>query len=341
MDVSSLFALLRSPFLLLALLVPIFSLFLFSAKKKLSPSCTDGGQRLPPSPPGFPILGHLPLLGSLPHRKLWLLAEAHGPVMLLHLGRVPTVVASSAAAAQEVMKTRDLAFASRAQIRMAERLLYGRDMVMAPYGEYWRRARRVCVVHLLNARRILSFRRVREQEVAALLDGVRRRSLHPPGVVNLSDMLTSYSNAVIKRAAFGDGEYGLDGDDAGEKLRKVLDDFEELLGTPTVGEFVPWLAWVDTLTGLDARATRTFEALDGLLERVIAAHRQRRLAGGPLVGDGEDDQRDFVDVLLDVSETGEEAGGVRFDVVSIKAIMLGALSLVIFPSPVGGRWMMR
>ncbi|VAH59240.1 unnamed protein product [Triticum turgidum subsp. durum] len=325
MDVSSLSALLRSsPFLLLlAVLVPIFSsLFLFSARKKLSPSCTDGGRRLPPSPPGFPVLGHLPLLGSLPHRKLRSLAEAHGPVMLLHLGRVPTVVASSAAAAQEVMKTRDLAFASRAQIRMAERLLYGRDMVLAPYGEYWRQARRVCVVHLLNHRRILSFRRVREQEVAALLDAVRRRSLHPPGVLNLSDMLTSYSNAVIKRAAFGDGEYGIDGDDGGEKLRKVLDDFEELLGTPTVGEFVPWLAWVDTLTGLNARVTRTFEALDGLLERVIADHRKRRLAGGPVVGGGEDDRRDFVDVLLDVSETGEEAGGVRFDVVSIKAIML-------------------
>uniref|UniRef100_R7VYK6 Cytochrome P450 71A23 n=1 Tax=Aegilops tauschii TaxID=37682 RepID=R7VYK6_AEGTA len=137
-------------------------------------------------------------------------------------------------------------------------------------------------------------------------------------------MLTSYSNAVIKRAAFGDGEYGIDGDDGGEKLRKVLDDFEELLGTPTVGEFVPWLAWVDTLTGLNARATRTFEALDGLLERVIADHRKRRLAGGPVVGDGLDDQRDFVDVLLDVSETGEEAGGVRFDVVSIKAIMLNS-----------------
>jgi cytochrome P450 len=249
------------------------------------------------------------------------LAEAHGPVMLLRLGRVPTVVASSAAAAQEVMKTRDLAYASRTQMVMAEKLLYGRDMVLAPYGEYWRQARRVCVVHLLSPRRIHSFRRVREQEVVALLDLVRRSPAG--GVVNLSDMFTSYSNAVIKRAAFGDGDYRIDGDDVGgEKLRKVLDDFEHLLGTATVGEFVPWLAWVDTLTGVNAKATRTFEALDGLLERVIAEHRQRRVPGGRLVGDGEDDQRDFVDVLLDVNEMGEEAGGVHFDEIRIKAIML-------------------
>ncbi|KAM0894234.1 hypothetical protein ACQ4PT_024632 [Festuca glaucescens] len=323
MDVSSLFAIRHSPLLvlLLALLVPAFSfLILFSSKKKkLPPPSSNGGQRLPPSPPGLPILGHLHLLGSLPHRKLRSLAEAHGPVMLLRLGRVPTVVASSAAAAQEVMKTRDLAYASRAQMLMAEKLLYGRDMVLAPYGEYWRQARRVCVVHLLNPRRILSFRRVREQEVAALLDLVR---CSPGGAVNLSDVITSYSNAVIRRAAFGDGDYGIDGDDSGEKLRKVLDDFEHLLGTPTVGEFVPWLAWLDTLAGVNAKATRTFEALDGLLERVIAGHRQRRLAGGRPVGDDEDDQRDFVDVLLDVNESGEEAGGVHFDEIRIKAIML-------------------
>uniref|UniRef100_A0ACD5VMY3 Uncharacterized protein n=1 Tax=Avena sativa TaxID=4498 RepID=A0ACD5VMY3_AVESA len=325
MDVSPLFALWHSPVLLLVtLLVPaIFSLLiLFSTKKnRPPPSCSNGGQPLPPSPPGLPILGHLHLLGSLPHRKLRSLAEAHGPVMLLRFGRVPTVVASSAAAAQEAMKTRDLAFASRPQMRMAEKLLYGRDMVLAPYGEYWRQARRVCVVHLLSVRRILSFRRVREQEVAALIGLVHDRSQPQGGVVNLADMITSYSNAVIKRAAFGDGDYGIDGDVGGEKLRKVFDDFEHLLGTATVGEFVPWLAWLDTLTGLNAKATRTFQVLDELLERVIAGHRQRRLAGGHLVGDGENDQRDFVDVLLDVNETGE-AGGVLFDEVRIKAIML-------------------
>ncbi|XP_047054473.1 cytochrome P450 71A1-like isoform X2 [Lolium rigidum] len=326
MDASSLFAVRHSPLFLLVLflLVPLFSvLILFSSKrnKKLLTPSSNGGQKLPPSPPGLPILGHLHLLGSLPHRNLRSLAEAHGPVMLLRLGRVPTVVASSAAAAQEVMKTRDLAYASRAHMLMADKLLYGQDMVLAPYGEYWRQARRVCVVHLLNPRRIRSFRRVREQEVAALLGLVRRSP--PGGAVNLSDVITSYSNAVIRRAAFGDGEYGLDGDEGGEKLRKVLDDFEHLLGTATVGEFVPWLAWLDTLAGVNAKATRTFQALDGLLDRVIAVHRQRRLAGGRPVGDdGEDDRRDFVDVLLDVNESGEEAGGVHFDEIRIKAIML-------------------
>ncbi|VAH74851.1 unnamed protein product [Triticum turgidum subsp. durum] len=323
MDASSPFASLHSPLLFLALLVPIFVSFLLVFAKKPGPSRDNGGARLPPSPWGLPVLGHLPLLGSLPHRKLRSLAEAHGPVMLLRLGGVPTVVASSADTALEVMKTHDLAFASRPAVRMAERLLYGRDMAFAPYGQYWRQARRVCVLHLLSARRVASFRRVREQEAGALVDRVRRAacSSRPEGnVVNLTDELISYTSSVISRAAFGDeGGYGIDDD-----LTEVFAVFEELLGTATVGEFVPWLAWVDTLMGLDAKVARARKVMDGLLERVISDHRQRRLSGGRrLVGDGEDDHRDFVDVLLDVSEDdGEDSGGVRFDTVGIKAIIL-------------------
>jgi hypothetical protein len=327
MDVSSPVAFLHSPFLIpvFTLLVSIFSFLLFFTKKS-RPFGSNGGKRLPPSPWGLPILGHLPLLGPLPHRKLRSLAEAHGPVMLLRFGGVPTIVASSAAAAQEAMKTRDLAFASRPSVRMAERLLYGHDMAFAPYGEYWRQARRVCVLHLLSARRVASFGRVREQEVAALLDRVRRVACASAGsrpdgdnaVVNLTDELISYTNAVISRATFGDdGGYGINGG-----LAEVFADFEELLGTATVGEFVPWLAWVDTLMGLDAKAARMSKIMDGLLEQVIADHRQRRLGGGRLVGDGEEDHRDFVDVLLDVSEAGEDARGIQIDTVGIKAIVL-------------------
>ncbi|CAL4952514.1 unnamed protein product [Urochloa decumbens] len=293
-----------SPFVAL-LFIALLSLLLFATR-------TSGrdGRRLPPSPPGLPLLGHLPLLGSLPHRNLQAMAAKHGPVMLLRLGRVPTVVASAAAAAQEVMKTRDLAFASRPRMRMAERLIYGRDMVFAPYGEHWRQARRVCVVHLLSQRRVQSLRRARELEAAAMVDRVRRGGVQ---AVNVTALIISYTNGIISRAAFGDGGslYG------GEELTKLFADFEGLLGTVTVGDFVPWLAWVDTLMGLDARAARTSAQMDALLERVIADHRQRRRDRRR----EDDGHRDFVDVMLDVNDEAEGTG-VMFDDVAIKAIVL-------------------
>ncbi|CAO2175186.1 unnamed protein product [Urochloa humidicola] len=295
------------PFVAL-LLIALLSLLLFA---KTRASGRDGRRRLPPSPPGLPILGHLPLLGSLPHRNLQAMAAKHGPVMLLRLGRVPTVVASSAAAAQEVMKTRDLAFASRPRVRMAERLLYGRDMVFAPYGEHWRQARRVCVLHLLSHHRVLSFRRVREQEAAALVDRVRGGG---DAAVNVTALIISYTNGIISRAAFGnDGIYY-----GGEELAKLFADFVGLLGTVTIRDYVPWLAWVDTLMGLDARAARTSAQMHALLERVIADHRNRRRDRRQ-----EDDghREDFVDVMLGVNEEAAD-GGVKFDDVAIKAIVL-------------------
>lgn len=142
--------------------------------------------------------------------------------MLLHLGRVPTVVVSSSAAAEEAMKTRDLAFSGRPKLLMAQRLLYSRDVGFAPYGEYWRQARRVCVVHLLSPRRTAWFRRAREQEVAALV--ARVSASDGTGAVNLSDALVCYSKRIIARAALGAGDYGLPGpgDEGVEKLRRVL-----------------------------------------------------------------------------------------------------------------------
>ena len=159
------------------LIIPLLTFLLIAIAGKRPYSHLQRGhgrRRLPPSPPGgLPLLGHLHLLGSLPHRGLRSMAASCGPVMLLRLGQVPTVVASSAAAAEEAVKTRDPAFASSPILRMADRLYYGRrDMVFAPYGERWRQLRRVCVTQ----RRVLRFRAVREQEAAALLDRVRVRA---------------------------------------------------------------------------------------------------------------------------------------------------------------------
>ncbi|KAL5219795.1 hypothetical protein ABZP36_024508 [Zizania latifolia] len=120
-----------------AIVVPLLCILLLPARKRgaaLSQRGGDGWRRLlPPSPRGLPLLGHLHLLGALPHRALRSLAMAHGPVLLLRLGRVPVVLVSSAVAAEEVMRVHDLVFASRPRNAMAERLLYGiRGVASAP-----------------------------------------------------------------------------------------------------------------------------------------------------------------------------------------------------------------
>ncbi|GJV26985.1 cytochrome P450 71A2-like protein [Tanacetum coccineum] len=65
-------------------------------------------KNLSTSPSKLSIIGNLHQLGSSPHRSLHALAKKHVPLMLLHFSRVPVVVASSADASREIMKTHDL-----------------------------------------------------------------------------------------------------------------------------------------------------------------------------------------------------------------------------------------
>jgi len=66
-----------------------------------------------PSPPGFPIIGNLHQLGELPHQSLWKLSKKYGPVMLLNLGKVPTVILSSSETAKQALRDYDLHCCSR------------------------------------------------------------------------------------------------------------------------------------------------------------------------------------------------------------------------------------
>ncbi|GLJ45522.1 hypothetical protein SUGI_0958420 [Cryptomeria japonica] len=129
-----------------------------------------GELRLPPGPRPWPLVGNLNLLGSLPHQSMAELAKKYGPIMFLRLGSVPTVVATSPAMAKEFLKTHDLIFANRPTSSVSKIMAYeSRDVVLAPYGEYWRQMRKLCTMELLSAKRTESFRWVREDEASALV----------------------------------------------------------------------------------------------------------------------------------------------------------------------------
>jgi hypothetical protein len=99
-----------------------------------------------PSPPGrLPVIGHLHLVGALPHVSLRDLAARHGRdgLLLLRLGAVPTLVVSSAKAAQAVLRTHDHVFASRVYSAVTDILFYGAtDVAFCAYGEHWRQVKK-------------------------------------------------------------------------------------------------------------------------------------------------------------------------------------------------------
>nr|QBS13818.1 Cytochrome P450 monooxygenase [Marrubium vulgare] len=263
----------------------------------------------PPSPRKLPIIGNFHQLGAYPHRSLQSLSRRYGPLMLLHFGKVPVLVASSADAAREIMKNQDLVFSNRPKLSIPDRLQYGsRDVAFSPYGEYWRQVRSICVLHLLSMKRVQSFRRVREEETTLLVEKMRSSS----SVVNLSEELVRLTNDVVCRVALG-RKYS--GDAEGRKVTKMLGEFLVVLGTFNVGDYIPWLAWINKINGLDGKVENVGKQFDEFLEGVIQQHRERKrdeFDGDVLV-------LDLVDTLLEFQRENEGVSPVEDD--TIKAVV--------------------
>jgi hypothetical protein len=239
--------------------------------------------------------------------------------MLLHFGSVPTLVASSADAAREIMKTHDLIFANRPKSSLFEKLLYNyKDVASAPYGEYWRQMKSLSVLHLLSNKRVQSFRAVREEETFLVIEKIKQSC--SSAYVNLSEVFANLTNDVVCRVALGRKYSSGEG---GRKFKEFLGDFVELLGAVSVGNYIPWLAWVNRANGLDARTEKVAKQFDDFLEGVIEEHEncQRRGDNGNGNGSLENEhQKDFVDVLLQIQK--ENVIGFPIDRVSIKALIL-------------------
>ncbi|KAM0913057.1 hypothetical protein ACQ4PT_012418 [Festuca glaucescens] len=218
----------------------------------------------------MPVIGNLHQVGAIPHRALRALAAANGAphLMRLHLGRVPALVASSPAAAAELMRAHDHVFATRPYIRAAEILTYGfRDMVFAPHGEHWSHVRRLCSMHVLSSSRSRSQNPMREQEVAALVQAVAS-SAATGAVVDVSGALYRFAHDVICRVVCG--RHSREEERRSELIRELIKENGALLGGFRIGDYFPALAWANALLPSGGtRARKNSRRWDELLEKVV------------------------------------------------------------------------
>ncbi|XP_043688632.1 cytochrome P450 736A117-like isoform X2 [Telopea speciosissima] len=224
--------------------------------------------------------------------------------MLLHFGSKPTLVVSSPDAAREIMKTHDLIFSSRPNSSFGRRLMYNhKDIGSAPYGDYWRQVRKICVLQLLSTKRVQSLQQVREEEVKEMMENIKRSCSNSPtfsALVDLREVLMSLTNDIICRVALGKKYGGEEG--SGRRFRKMMIELGYLLGVFNVGDFIPWLSWVNYVIGLEERVEKLFAEIDSFLDEVIEDHIHGKR--GEYVGnyDADDGGKDFVDFLLRIQQ---------------------------------------
>ncbi|KAF0899601.1 hypothetical protein E2562_020793 [Oryza meyeriana var. granulata] len=254
-----------SPFLLAAAVV--FPLILLLQRHYLRRATPRHGPCLPPSPPRLPIIGHLHLVGFLPHVNLRNLAVKYGArdYMLIHFGSMPTLVVSSPRAAEAVLRTHDHALASRPPYPVTDALFAGTpDIAMAVYGEQWRQARKLLTTHMLTVKKVQSYRPGREEEVRTAMAKLRRAAA-ASDTVDMSDLLYSFTTGLMYRAVSGESDDGRN-----RRIRELLDATVKLVGGFYPESFFPWLGHVGAVRRATcARAEKVKQRWNELFDAVI------------------------------------------------------------------------
>ncbi|KAE8704299.1 Cytochrome P450 71D8 [Hibiscus syriacus] len=258
----------------------------------------------PPGPWKLSFIGSLHLLvGPLPHQKLRDMAKKYGSLMHLQLGELSNIVVSCPQTAAEVMRTHDIIFAGRPSLLSTTILSYNAtDIAFAPYGDYWRQLRKICVQELLSLKRVQSFTPIREEEVSKLVRTISSKVGSP---VNLSKMLYLLTFEIVSRTAFG----GRCKDK--EEFTLLFRDVIRIGGGFNVADLFPSVKFLEHLTGLRPKLESLHRKLDEIFENVINEHKASKGI------EGESD--DLVDVLLNLQENGDLEFPLTTD--NIKAVM--------------------
>ncbi|KAF7005494.1 LOW QUALITY PROTEIN: hypothetical protein CFC21_020611, partial [Triticum aestivum] len=270
--------------------------------------------QLPPGPWTLPIIGSLHHVVSLvPHRKITQLCRRYGPMMHLKLGEVEAVVISSAEAVAQVMKTNDLAFATRPGTPTQDIAgCGGRGIIFAPYCDHWRQMRKVCIVELLSSMQVRRMESIRPEEVGNLLADIATAAASGDSI-NISEKMMELNN-VVSQAVFG-GRFTQQ-----DEYIRELDVVLTLLGGFCLVDLFPssrlarWLSFARCMK-------RSYSHMQCIIANVIEERKAARATGH---GASSTHDEDLLDVLLRLQNddslafplTTESICAVLFDIFS-------------------------
>ncbi|CAN7050848.1 unnamed protein product [Brassica rapa subsp. trilocularis] len=235
---------------------------------------------VPPSPIGFPVIGHLHLLKDPVHRCLHDLSRNLGPVFSLKLGSCRAVVVTSASAAEEFLShENDVVFANRPISTLGKYVAYNNSIVsVSPYGDHWRNLRRICTVEIFSAARLKESFEIRRDEVRSLVQTIHKATTSGGGDnsvrVELRPLLSGFTLNVLMRTVAGKRYYGEDNAEAKE-VRELISETFELAGCTYAGDFLPILKLFD-YNGYVKRVKKLGSKLDKFLQELVDEHRRNR-----------------------------------------------------------------
>ncbi|KAJ9158738.1 hypothetical protein P3X46_024295 [Hevea brasiliensis] len=277
-------------YLILFFLWAFLSLLLhYLLKKPIKPSL-----HLPPSPPALPLIGHLHLLRPMAFKCLHNISSKHGPFLCLRLGSRPVLVVSSATFAAEIFKTHDINFSAKPKTPLGDKLLFGNfGFFNAPYGDYWKFMKKLCMTELLGARQVERDCAARREELRRFLSKLVERACKNENV-DLGNELMRLTNNTICRMVMSTRCSGED--DEARKCRELVEESVDLAGKLGVASMLGPLKklgfWV-----FRKQLKDILRDFDELLEKILKEHEEKAKRDGD---DHEGEDKDLMDILLKV-----------------------------------------
>jgi cytochrome P450 len=251
--------------------------------------------RLPPGPPGWPIVGNLLQLGNKPNESLFHLSAKYGPLMCLSLGMQTTVVASSPAMAKEILKTHDHLLAGRTVVQSLKSISHEKSsIIFAQCGSHWRMLRRISNTELFSVKRLEALQHLRRDQVNRTIREIFEDAVKGK-CVDIGHTVFHSAVNLLGNMAFGKGVFDLHSQ-AAEEFKDIVSKLMELNGIPNIADFFPFLQFLDP-QGISRDVKFYMGKKFDIIDKFIDGRLATRGKSSDISDDGE---KDLLDVLLDM-----------------------------------------
>lgn len=269
---------------------------------------------LPPTPRALPVIGHMHLLGPIPHQALNKLSDRFGPLVYFYIGSKPCLLVSSQETAKEVFKNHETTFLNRPKMANLDYLTYGTaDMAMAPYGPLWKYMKKLCMSELLGTRTLDQLLPVRREEMTRFVRLIQDKA-ETGEALDVGVELMRLTNNIISRMLLS--KRCSDKEDEANEVQTIVKEMNKL-GTKFNLSDLLWFCKNLDLQGFRKRLKDVRDRYDILMEKIILEHKEARKKNKSTAADT---MKDVLDILIEISE--DQNAEMKLTAENVKAFVM-------------------